>query len=96
MFRELVCSPCLAIGTHIAIGHGKSIKENTAYLILARQASAELRALLHVAKELDYIDENSFTEYYDEALDLAKMLSGLIKAIKQKPATDRKTGKASD
>jgi len=86
LFRELICSPCLEMWTHIAVGHGKSIKENTAYLVLARGASARLRCMLHIAKELDYIDDNTFAEYYNESLDIAKMLSWLIKAIKQKPA----------
>lgn len=85
LFREIICAPCLEIGTNIAIWHGKSIKENTSYLIQARSASAQLRSLLHLAKELDYVDDNTFTELYNESLDIAKMLSGLIKAIKQKP-----------
>ncbi len=95
LMRELICAPCLSIGTHIAVGHGKSIKENTAYLSQARQDSAQLRSMLYVAKELDYIDENTFTEFYNEALDIAKMLSGLIKAIKQKP-TEKKENKSSE
>lgn len=85
LFREFVSAPCLEIGLNIAVGHGKSIKENIAYLVIARSAAAKLRCMLHIAKELDYIDENTFTDYYNEALDIAKMLSGLIKAIKQKP-----------
>lgn len=86
LMRELICSPCLAIGTNIAVGHGKSIKDNTAFLVEARESSAELRQMLHIVKELDYIDEKTFTEFYNEALDLAKMISWLIKAIKQKPS----------
>lgn len=75
LMRELICTPCLAIGTHIAVGHGKSIKDNTLYLVQARESSAELRQMLHIAKELDYIDEKTFTEYYNEALDITKMIS---------------------
>ncbi len=86
LFRELITEPCFAIATHITVGHGKSVKDNTNYLSQARGASAQLRYLLHVAKELNYIDEHVFTDFYNEALDIAKMLSGLIKVMRQKPA----------
>lgn len=50
--------------------------------------------MLHIAKELDYVDDKTFDIYYNEALDIAKMISGLMKAMKgdkgKETTTDKK------
>lgn len=49
--------------------------------------------MLHIAKDLDYIDAKRFDIFYNEALDIAKMISGLMKAMKTdktKETTEKK------
>ncbi len=47
--------------------------------------------MLHIAKELDYVDDKTFDIYYNEALDIAKMISGLMKAMKSDKTKEQAT-----
>lgn len=93
VLKEMVCKASMSIMTHIAVGHGQSAKYNIMYLGDAKGASAQLRSMLHIAKELDYVDDKTFDIYYNEALDITKMISGLMKAMKGDKAKEQPTDK---
>lgn len=93
VLKEMVCKASIHIMTNIAVWHGQHTKYNLVYLWDAKWASAQLRSMLHIAKDLDYIDAKRFDIFYNEALDIAKMISGLMKAMKTdktKETTEKK------
>lgn len=80
--KEQLALPCFAIASNIAMGHAQTVKENTLSLAQAKAACGHLRSMLYIVKELDYFDQQTFDDYYDETVNLSKMISGLIKALK--------------
>lgn len=56
-------------------------KEFKQFLYIAKGSSGEVRSMLHVAKELQYISETKFNELSAQATEVSKMLSGFIKVL---------------
>ena len=80
--KEQLALPCFTIATEIAMRHAQTMKENMLSLVRAKAACGHLRSMLYIVKELDYFDQQTFDDYYDETVNLSKMISGLIKSMK--------------
>ena len=62
----------------IAEGFGrKTDKEFMQFLVQAHDSSAELQAALYVALDQEYIREEMFTNLYESADEISKMIMGL-------------------
>jgi len=48
---------------------------------MLQKGRAEVRSMLYLSKELQYIDDNSFSELYNQTLEISRLLSGLIKKL---------------
>ena len=59
----------------------KSNNELRQYLFIAKGSCGELRSMLILAKELNYINEKEFKTRFVEAEQISKLLSGLIKTL---------------
>ena len=69
--------------SNIAEGYErKSTMEYLKYLDIAKALNSELRSRLYVPYDFDYIDKTSFSILKDKAKEISRILSGLIKAIK--------------
>ena len=59
-------------------------KEYTQFLYIALGSAAELETQCYIAKELGFIEENQLQEISENIDHISKMISSLIKKIKQR------------
>ena len=74
-----------AISTMANIAEGfirKSDKEFVQFLFISMSSSAEVRSHLYVALDQRYIDQKQFEDLYGQADKIGKMISNLIKYLR--------------
>jgi four helix bundle protein len=59
----------------------KSNAEFRQFLYIAKGSCGEVRSMLYLAKELNYMSESDFKELSNSLLEISKTLSGLIKTL---------------
>ncbi len=62
----------------------KSNNEFKQFLYFSKGSCGEVRSMLYLAKEIDYINDESFNKLYTLAEEISKMLSGLIQSLNSK------------
>jgi four helix bundle protein len=81
--RDQLRRAAVSIPTNIAEGFERySRKEYVNFLNIAKGSAGEVRSLVRVALEVGYFDRPTYDELYNQALDLSRMLSSQINAIK--------------
>jgi four helix bundle protein len=50
-------------------------------LFITKGSAGEVRNMLYIAKELNYLNESDVSEVIDKVITISKMLSSLIKAL---------------
>ncbi|NDJ25213.1 four helix bundle protein [Nostoc sp. B(2019)] len=74
----------VSVPTNIAEGFERhSRKEYLNFLNIAKGSAGEVRSLLRVALEVGYLEQQTYTQLYSQALELSCMLSNQIRAINQ-------------
>jgi four helix bundle protein len=73
----------VSVAVNIAEGSGRSKKEFTRYLRMARTSIWECVPLLTIAQRQGYLGENGFGMFYRRCESLSKMLSKLINSIRR-------------
>lgn len=59
-------------------------KDFSKFLYIAHGSTAEVQSVLYVAKDLGYIKESEFEELYNDANEISKIISGLLKKLREK------------
>jgi four helix bundle protein len=59
----------------------RSNKELTHFLYIAKGSSGEVRSMLYIARELNYIDEEKYKSILELSLIISRMLSNFIKKL---------------
>ncbi|MGI8545190.1 MAG: four helix bundle protein [Aridibacter sp.] len=73
----------VSISTNIAEGfERRSRKEYLNFLNIAKASSGEVRSLLYIAFEVNYLDENEFNDLREKSKFLSGSISNHIKSIK--------------
>jgi len=73
----------ISIPSNIAEGYGRDEKKDyLKFLNIALSSLFELQTQIEIAYNLGYINENSFTELYEDSREIERMLSSFIKQIK--------------
>ena len=81
-FREQICRASVSIMNNIAEGYERrSNNELKQYLFIAKGSSGEVRSMLHLAHELNYISPDTYKVLHDSAKEIARILSGFIKKL---------------
>lgn len=74
----------VSVPTNIAEGfERRSRKEYINFLNIAKGSAGEVRSLLRVAIEVDYLEEKTYLQLYSQAKELSRMLASQMKAINQ-------------
>lgn len=81
-YKNQIQRATVSIMNNIAEGFERqSNKEFRQFLYIAKGSCGEVRSMLHLAKELKILSEDSFKEKYELAEEISKILSGLIKTL---------------
>ncbi|OYE04693.1 four helix bundle protein [Nostoc sp. 'Peltigera membranacea cyanobiont' 232] len=82
--RDQLRRASVSIPTNIAEGFERySRKEYLNFLNIAKGSAGEVRSLLRVALEVGYLDQPTYTQLYNQAIELSRMLSNQIQSINQ-------------
>ena len=81
-YKDQIQRASVSIMNNIAEGfERKSNKEFKYFLFVAKGSCGEVRSMLHLAKDLEKLSEQSFNKKYKLAEEISKILSGLIKTL---------------
>lgn len=82
--RDQLRRASVSIPTNIAEGFERaSRKEYLNFLNIAKGSAGEVRSLLRVALEVGYLDNQTYSQLYTQAMELSRMLFNQIQAINQ-------------
>ncbi|MGH7885859.1 MAG: four helix bundle protein [Thermodesulfobacteriota bacterium] len=79
---DQLCRASASVPTNIAEGKArKTNKEFIRFLVISRSSVEEVKYLLLLSKDLNYISLDLFTKFIDDYNEIGKMLNGLIKSL---------------
>lgn len=82
-FRDQIQRAVISITNNIAEGYErKGNKEFSQFLFISKGSCGEVRSMLYAALELGYINENQFDNFKKQTVEIARLLSGLIIALR--------------
>lgn len=83
--KDQICRAAVSIPSNIAEGYERnSPRDFVRFLNIAKGSCGELRTQLYIAKELDYMDANSYGDLIERSKTISAMLHGLIRSVKSK------------
>ncbi len=86
--KDQIRRAAVSIMSNIAEGYERNSKRDLAnFLRFARGSCAELRTQLYIGQDIGLIEEEIATHLQKEALELSKMLQGLINRYKTSETT---------
>lgn len=81
-FRDQIRRAVISVMNNIAEGfERKGNKEFTKFLFIAKGSCGEVRSMLYLALDFDYITKKEFLDYHEKCMEISKMLSALIKKL---------------
>ena len=81
-FKDQIQRASVSIMNNIAEGFERSSNaEFRQFLYIAKGSCGEVRSMLYLAKELNYLSESEFNSLVNNLLEISKALSGLIKSL---------------
>lgn len=81
-FRDQICKASVSIMNNIAEGFERnSDKEFKHFLYIAKGSSGEVRSMIYLAADLNYVDNKTFNELLETSAEISRLLSGLIKTL---------------
>lgn len=81
-FRDQIQRAAVSIMNNIAEGFERmGDKEFRKFLFIAKGSCGEVRSMLYLALDLQYINKRDFDEIYNQSLEVSKIISGFIKKL---------------
>lgn len=82
--RDQIRKASISITSNIAEGFERdSTAEFLHFLSIAKGSAGEVRSQLYVALDEEYITKRKFNELQDRASEVSRIISGLVKYLKQ-------------
>jgi four helix bundle protein len=81
-FKDQIQRASVSIMSNIAEGFEYGNKNDfRRYLRIAKGSAGEVRSLLYIGKDIGYITEIEFNNFFGKIVEVSKLLSGLIKSL---------------
>ena len=81
-FRDQIQRASVSIMNNIAEGFDRrGNKKFIRFLYISKASCSEIRSMLYLAKDLQYISEGEFKDFHNRSIEISKLLSGFIKSI---------------
>lgn len=82
-FKDQIQRAAVSVMNNIAEGYERrSNKELTQYLYVSKGSVGEVRSMNYLGYDLKYIKKEEYEDIYQRSLEIAKILSGLIRSLK--------------
>lgn len=89
-FRDQIQRASVSVMNNIAEGHeSQTNKMFIRYLYIAKGSCGEVRSMLYLAKEFNYISDEQFEKLHKLSLDAIRLISGFIKHLSENPDKKR-------
>ncbi len=89
--RDQMRKAAVSIVSNIAEGFERDgDKEFVQFLFVAKGYCGELRSQLYIAHDRRYVTDEEFSELFGTTLEVSRMISGLIKYLRQSPMAGKK------
>jgi len=84
--RDQLRRACVSIPTNIAEGFERSSRKEYLYFLnVAKGSAGEVRSLLKVAIEVGLIEQSTYSQLYEKAKELSRMLFKQIQSLQRTP-----------
>ena len=81
-FKNQILRATVSVMNNIAEGfERRTNKELKNFLFIAKGSCGEVRSMLYLALELNYISKEQFDYLYNLTIEISKLLSGFIKTL---------------
>ena len=81
-FKDQICRASVSISNNIAEGfERKSKKEFLMFLYIAKGSCGEVRSMLYLARNLNYISNKNFDIVHGQVIEISKLISGFVKYL---------------
>jgi len=82
-FRDQIQRACISIMNNIAEGYERgSDAELIRFLFIAKASAGEVRSMLYLAGDLDYINKDIAEEFMNESKKISRGIANFIKYLK--------------
>jgi four helix bundle protein len=82
-FKDQICRASVSVMNNIAEGfERKSDNEFKHFLFIAKGSCGEIRSMLYLANELNYVTKEEYFYLINLSNEVSKIISGLIKTLK--------------
>jgi len=81
-FKNQICRASISVMNNIAEGFERNTDaEFKHFLYILKASVGEVRSMLYISKDLRYMSENEFIDFYKLSLDISRLLSAFIKKL---------------
>ena len=81
-FRNQICRAEVSISNNVAEGFDRSSNADfSRFLYIALSSASEVKSMLYLAKQLNYLTDESCKDLLIKTTEVSKIITGLIKSI---------------